>query len=119
MFLEGEFTLTATATDWWGNIGESMPITFLVGDPPNGDGDGDPGDGDPGDGDGDGDMAEGQEDADGDSGESGGTGDAVGADEVGDSDGCACNSSAPRSMYLVWGLLAFLPFSRGRRFSAN
>jgi MYXO-CTERM domain-containing protein len=116
MFPEGEFTLTATATDWWGNIGQSDPVTFLVGDPPIGDGDGDPGDGDPGDGDsGDGDPGDG----DGDAGteESGGTEGATGAGEAGGNDGCSCNSSAPRSLYLAWAALAFLPLARRRRSS--
>jgi hypothetical protein len=121
MFPEGEFTLTATATDWWGNIGESEPVMFLVGDPPSGDGDGD-GDGDPADGDpgdGDGDPADGDSgDGDGDPGESGGTDDAPGADDLGASEGCSCNSSGPRSLYLAWSLLAFLPLAQRRRFRA-
>jgi uncharacterized protein (TIGR03382 family) len=118
-FNEGQFTLTANATDWWGNVGESEPVTFLVGEAPSGDGDGEPGDGDPGDGDGDsdtgnGDTADGDPD-EGGTGESGITDDTLGADEAGASEGCSCNSSAPRSVYLAWALLAFLPLARRRR----
>jgi hypothetical protein len=30
MLLEGQFTLTATTTDWWGNIGQSMSIMVIA-----------------------------------------------------------------------------------------
>jgi hypothetical protein len=118
-FNEGEFTLTATATDWWGNVGESEPVTFLVGDAPSDEGDGDPGDGDgdPGDGDGDADAGDGDGDGDADAETSGGTDDAMADGGVDGSEGCSCNSSAPRSLYLVWGLLTLLPLAWRRRSS--
>lgn len=114
VFPEGEYTLTATGTDWWGNVGESAPVSFIVGEPGgfdeggDGDGDGDPGDGDgdPGDGGSDG----GSDSGDGGSGETG-----PGADDLGDQQGCSCRSSAPGpgGAALVW-LLLLIPARRRR-----
>ena len=95
----GEFTIQAFGTDFWGNQGESLPVTFTVaGDcmPEPGDGDGDPGgdgDGDPGDGDpGDGDPDSGTDTGDGE------TGGLPGQPGLGDADeGCACGVDGRRA----------------------
>jgi MYXO-CTERM domain-containing protein len=34
-FETGEYTLMAVAEDWWGNVAESEPVTFIVGTPPD------------------------------------------------------------------------------------
>jgi hypothetical protein len=120
IFPNGEYTLSATGTDWWGNIGESLPVTFVVGEPPAGDGDGDPGDGDgdPGESTGDGDSGgdgDGDSGADGDTGESSDTSDELGADDV-SSDGCSCNSSTPGSHGIAWALILLPMAPRLRRF---
>jgi hypothetical protein len=122
MFPEGQYTLTATATDWWGNLGESEPVMFVVGDPPAGDGDGDPGDGDgDGDGDGAGDGDGDTGDGDGDTGESGGTSDDLGADNIGngEGEGCSCNSRAPQSPGLAWALFLLPLVLRRHRFGGR
>jgi hypothetical protein len=118
IFPEGEYTLTATGTDWWGNVGESMPVMFMVGDPPAEDGDSGDGDGD-GDGNGDGDSGgdgDGDSGGDGNMGESSDTSDELGAGDVG-SEGCSCNSSIPRSNGIAWTLLLLPLTLRRRRFS--
>jgi MYXO-CTERM domain-containing protein len=95
VFPVGTYTLTATATDYWGNVGESEPVMFLVGDPPGDDGDGD---GDSTEDSGDGDTTdEGEADTTTDGadevGESGAS-DAGVLDEGGDA-GCSCSASEP------------------------
>lgn len=103
-FYTGEYTFIAHATDFWGNVAESAPVTITVMVPSNDTGDGDSGGTTEG-----GDTTEGGESTDGDPGEGG-------LDEVGDTffdpgasdeGDCAC-STAPSQAGWAWTLLAGL-----------
>jgi MYXO-CTERM domain-containing protein len=109
VFYCGEYTITAHGTDFWGNVAQSEPVTFMVAGACNpGDGDPGDGDGDPGDGDGDGETESGGpvDTGDGDTGE---TGLDSGPSQDGpvDETGCACGvrergpSGLPGTLALV------------------
>jgi MYXO-CTERM domain-containing protein len=94
VFSAGEYTLTATATDYWGNVGEADPVTFLVGEAPSeSEGDGDTTEDSDGDTTDDGNVDTTEDGADeiGTSEES----DAGVLDEGGDS-GCSCTAANER-----------------------
>jgi hypothetical protein len=117
-FFDGSYELTAIGYDYDGNVGESLPVTFHVGELP-GDGDGDPGDGDgdPGDGDGDGDDDDGASETETDTGEPPSETETGGPSlEPGGDSGCACGQTRERpSLPMLVPILLLLGLRRRDR----
>ncbi len=99
-FIAGEWTLIARAYDYWGNVGESEPVSVFVGDEPPED-----------------------PDTETDTGSEDSGDDEVGATDAGldDEAGCSCNASARGGTSLAWlaVLLAFGWVRPGRRVGAS
>lgn len=111
---DGEWELRARAHDWWGNVGESVPVLVVVGETG--------GTGETGDEEG-GETGAGDE---GGSSETGGTGGTGGGDETGGEDegapgaappayeaGCSCGQTPEPAAFAGWWLLS-LAFVRRR-----
>ncbi len=108
-FTTGEYTLTARAQDWWGNVGESQAVVLVVGDvPPDTDESGDESTSE------DSDSGESESDESDSATEESDGADEVGAGPVSDTDGCSCDAGQPMGTRgLAWVLT--LPIMLGLR----
>ena len=109
VFPAGQYSLSASATDFWGNVGVSSAVTIVVGELPSGESSGDS-------------TSESSGDS-GDTGASSESGDELGGSSESDAGlldggdaGCSCQAGDPRARDLtpLLGLLALLGLRRRR-----